>query len=200
MQTNNVLNARVHVERPWWYYEQSFSLLRGRPHTRFASSWPIINTDPVNAAPENALFWNWPQGWKIWKRRPLRFRVDNESAYFLKRWRHRRTPPPLAFDLLMLRRLITTPTTTTADYMFVFVPQKILSLSCNSPCSWVWVSAAVQPHYRSTQKILVSLHSPFSSSSFCVQFLRLLSVYSAQDLCACFISSSLFLVNFKRHL
>ena len=48
--------------------------------------------------------------------------------------------------------------------------------STYSPCSRVWVTAAVRPHYRSTQTILVSLHSPFSSSSSCFRILLLLSV------------------------
>ena len=28
MYTNNVLNAHVNVQRPWWYYEQSLMLRR----------------------------------------------------------------------------------------------------------------------------------------------------------------------------
>ena len=48
-------------------------------------------------------------------------------------------------------------------------------LATYSPCSRVWVAAAVQPHYRSTQTLLVSLQSPFSSSS-CFQILLPLSV------------------------
>ena len=54
---------------------------------------------------------------------PLRSRVDSESAYFAYRWRHRPAPRPLAFDLLTSPRLTTT-TTTMADYMLVFLPQK----------------------------------------------------------------------------
>ena len=68
-------------------------------------------------------------------------------------------------------------------------------LATYSPCSWVWVAAPVGPCYRSIQKILVSLHEPFSSSSCCVWFLRLMSVYSARALCACSVSSSPILVN-----
>ena len=79
--------------------------------------------------PVNVLFWNLVSGRKNQKTLPLGSRVDSESAYFAYRWRHRPTPRPLAFDLLTPQHLITTTTTTTVvDYMFVFVPQKILSL------------------------------------------------------------------------
>ena len=61
---------------------------------------------------------------------PLVSRVDSESAYSGYRWRHRPTPRPLAFDLLTPRCLITatTSTTTMADYMLVFMTQKIFGL------------------------------------------------------------------------
>ena len=52
----------------------------------------------------------------------------------------------------------------------------LVFLATYLPCSRVWVAAAVQPHYRSSQMILVSLHWPFLSSSSCVWFLHLLSV------------------------
>ena len=64
---------------------------------------------------------------EIWKTLPLRSPVYSESAYFAYRWRHRPTPRPLAFDFLTLQHLITTTTTTMADYILVL--QKILSLS-----------------------------------------------------------------------
>ena len=67
-------------------------------------------------------------GWRNPKTQPSCFHVDGESAYFPKRWRHCPTPRPLASDLWTPRRLITT---TMAAYIFVFVLQKILSLSCN---------------------------------------------------------------------
>ena len=86
--------------------------LRGRPHgnallckcTCFASFWPIVHMDPVNA-----LFWNRVSGC--------------ENAALANRWRHRPTPRPLAFDLWTPRRLITTTTTTMAVYLLVFVLQ-----------------------------------------------------------------------------
>ena len=99
------------------------ALLRKR--TRIALFWPIVHTDP-----ENALFGQRVSGWRNPKTQPSHSHVDGESAYFPKRWRHHPTPPPLASDLWTQRRLIRT-TTTMADYMLVFVPQKILSLSCN---------------------------------------------------------------------
>ena len=103
----------------------------GHPHgnafvckcTCFASFWPIIQMDPVNA-----LFWNLVSGWKHLKTPPLRSHVDGESAYFAYWWHHRPIPRPLAFNLLTPWHLITTTTTTMADYMLVFVLQKILSL------------------------------------------------------------------------
>ena len=94
-------------------------------HTCIASFWPTVNTDP-----ENTLFWKWVSGSKNQKMQPSCFCVDSESAYFPKRWRHRPTPRPLASDLWTPRHLITT-TPTMADYMLMYVPQKILSLSFN---------------------------------------------------------------------
>ena len=87
----------------------------------FASFWPIVHMDPVKA-----LFQNLISGWKNPEMLLLHSLMDGESAYFAYRWRHRPTPRPLTFNLLTLRCLITT---TMVDYMFVFVPQKILSLS-----------------------------------------------------------------------
>ena len=123
--------------------------LRGCPHgnailckhTFFASFWPIVHMDPVNTAPENTLFWNRVSGWKNSKMLPSRFSVDSESTYFPKHWRHH--PRHLASDLWTPWCLITT--TTTADYMLMVMLQKRLSLSS----SWVWVAAAVQPHFWS---------------------------------------------------
>ena len=60
----------------------------------------------------------------------LRSRLDSKSTYFVYWWCHHPAPWPLAFNLLTPRRLITTTTTTVADYMLVFVLQKILSLTC----------------------------------------------------------------------
>ena len=59
-------------------------------------------------------------GWRNPKTQHFCSHVDGESAFFPKWRRHRPAP----------RRPITT-TTTTADYMLVFVLQKIFSLSCN---------------------------------------------------------------------
>ena len=53
---------------------------RGHPHGNsfvckyFASFWPIIHMDPVNALPVNALFWNLVSGWK---------KSENEALAFL---------------------------------------------------------------------------------------------------------------------
>ena len=59
------------------------------------------------------------------------FKVCDESAYFVCQWRNRPTPRPLTLDLLTPRHLITT-TTTMVDYMFVFMPQKILDWIMNN--------------------------------------------------------------------
>ena len=83
--------------------------LRGRPqenahvlhHFGRPSTW-ILKTH---------FFENWSQ-----KTQPSRFHVDGKSTYFLKRWRHRPTPWPLACDHWTPQCLITT-TTTMADYM-----------------------------------------------------------------------------------
>ena len=120
--------------------------LRGHPHgnaflcncTCFALFWLIVQMDPVNAVPVNALFWNLVSGWKNPKMLPLRSHLDSESAYFAYWWRHHPIPRPLAFNLLppqcliiiiMIIIIITTTTTTTVDYMLVFVLQKILSFT-----------------------------------------------------------------------
>ena len=71
---------------------------------------------PVNTVPVNALLWNRVSGWKNPKMLPLCSRVDGKSAYFAYWWRHCPTPWPLASDLWTLRRLITTTTTSMADY------------------------------------------------------------------------------------
>ena len=96
--------------------------------TCIASFWSTVQMDPENAAPENALFWKWVSGWKNPKTQPSCSRVQSESTYFPKRWRQQPIPRPLTSDLWTPRRLITT---TMVDYMLVFVPQKISSLSCN---------------------------------------------------------------------
>ena len=88
--------------------------------TCIASFWLIVHIDP-----ENALFWK-----RVQKRSPPFFMWTANPHTFQKWWHHHPTPRPLASDLWTPRRLITT-TTTMADYMLVFVPQKILSLSCN---------------------------------------------------------------------
>ena len=81
----------------------------GHPHgnaslwkrTCFASFWTIVHMDLVNFAYDM-----------------IRYHFDA----------HRPTPQPLAFNLLISQRLITTTTTTMADYMLVFALKKILSL------------------------------------------------------------------------
>ena len=87
---------------------------------------------------------------------------------------------------------VTTTTTTMADYMLVFVPQKILSLSgligqnIYAPLPLCWVK---KDYGQPTSHFLLLLLLVFC-----------LFLYSVQALCACSVSSSLFLVNFKRHL
>ena len=104
--------------------------LRGHPHgnaflckhTCFASFLPIVKMDPANA-----LYWNLVSGWKHFKTLPLCSCLDSKSTHFEYQWRHRHRPTPqlLAFNPLTPRQLI--KTTTMADYMLVFVLQKILS-------------------------------------------------------------------------
>ena len=83
-------------------------------NARFASFSPTVHMDPVNAVPENA------PGVKMEK-------SENAALVFSCGQQIRPTPRPLSFDLLTLRRLITTRTTM-MDYMLAFMPQKILSL------------------------------------------------------------------------
>ena len=123
--------------------------------------------------PVNTLFWNLVSWWKNLKTPPLYSCADNKSAYLLRI--DDAIVPPLAFNLFTPRRLIRT--TTMADYMLVFVLQKILSLlrqkySAPLPLRWA-------------KKGLWMTDLPFSSSSCCVQFLFQLSVlYTARKLCA----------------
>ena len=79
-----------------WHPQQLILLgLGGHPHgnasvckrTCFASFWPIVHMDPVNA-----LFWNLVSGWKNPKTLPWRSCVDSESAYFVYQWHHRPKP------------------------------------------------------------------------------------------------------------
>ena len=78
-----------------WFrgHPQENALLR--KCTCIALFWPTVHTDPENAAP----FWKRLSGWKNPKMQLSRSRVNSESAYFPKRWRHRPTPRPLASDL-----------------------------------------------------------------------------------------------------
>ena len=126
--------------------------------TRIALFWPTVHMDPENTAPENTLFWNRVSGWRNPKMQPSRFHVDGESTYFPKRWRHRPTTRPLASDLWTPRRLITQQQQWWTTCSCSCHRGYWAFLATYSPCSWVWVTAAVRPHYRSTQKILVSLH------------------------------------------
>ena len=112
------------------------------------------------------------------KRPPLRSRVDVESAYFAYRWRHRPASQPLVFDLLTLRRPITT--TTMADYMLVFMLQKILNLSVLPGQNILLLC-----HYAEQKKDYGQPTSYFRLLlvfGFCFYFLF---VYSAQASCAC---------------
>ena len=90
----------------WSKHKIRMNTLRGHPHgnafvckcTCFASYGLIFQTNPVNAVPVNALFWNLVSGWKNLK--TLQSRVDRKSEYFAY-WRHHRpTTQLLAFDLL----------------------------------------------------------------------------------------------------
>ena len=116
--------------------------------------------DPENAAPENAIFWKRVSWWKTQRTQPSRFRVDSESAYFLKRWRHRPTPRPLVSDLWIPQRLITTTTTTTTmmDYMLVFMLAIfIFSLLCSVSPSTICLFT----ERKLSMRALSLLHSVF---------------------------------------
>ena len=149
--------------------------------THMKAGWSPVHTETlfsVNAFVLHCFGRSWTQGLRVEeknkKKQPSRFRVDGKSVYFPKQWRRRPTPRPLASDLWTPRRLITTTTTTTttmADYMLAFV-----FLATYSPCSRVWVAAAV--------RLVV-----FGFSVYC------LFVYSMQALCTCSVSSSPFLEN-----
>ena len=138
------------------------------------------------------FFETWSQGGKIQKRRPCVlvwtanlyiFCIDDVIAR------------PLAFDLWTPRRLITTATTTTtmAGNMLVLVLQKILIRVTRAK-----YSAALL--LRWAEKVYGWLTRHFLLLLVFGLFFYCLFVYSMQALCTCSISSSLFLVNFKRHL
>ena len=81
----------------WWYHtlanqqvsSASISNLRARPHGAvfwlkrrcFASFWPIVHTNPVNASHENGVFWNQVPGWINSETHPLSVRLDGQNAY-----------------------------------------------------------------------------------------------------------------------
>ena len=104
--------------------------------------------------------------------------------------RHRPTPRPLAFDLLTPWRLITT--ITMADYMLVFVLQKILSL-----LGLLGQNIMLLCHYAEQKRIMdnrirhLILDPARSAFSFYCLF-----VYSVQALCSCSVSSP-FLVTYR---
>ena len=118
----------------------------------FALFWPIVHVDPVNT-----LFLNLVSGWKNWKCHPCAL---GWTANLYTLCIDEAIGPPL--DLWTPQRLITTTRTTTmADYMLVFMLQKIWSL------------------LELLGKILccsaTTLSEKVWSSSCCVRFLRLLS-------------------------
>ena len=92
--------------------------------------------------------------------------VNSESTYFAYQWRHH---PPLTSSLWPLnpRRLITTTTTTMADYMLVFILQKILSL-----LGLLRQNVMLLCHNAEWKKIMDN----YIRHIICVQFLLLLSV------------------------
>ena len=151
--------------------------------------------DSVNAVPVNGLFWNLVSAWNKLKTLPLCSHWESESAYFVYWWHHHPTPQPLAFDLLTQQLLITT---TMADFILVFMQQNMLSLVGS-----LGQNIMLLCHYAERKRIMDShirhiiSDPPRRAFSFYCLF-----VYSAQALSpsACFVSSSPFLVNFRRHL
>ena len=103
----------------------------GAVHTKTLFWENAIHMDPENAAPENTLFWKWVSGWRNPKTQPSRSRVDGESAYFPKRWRHRPAPRLVAFDLWTPTTSHNSTTTNNSGLRARVVLQKILSPSCN---------------------------------------------------------------------
>ena len=115
--------------------------------------------------------------------------VDGKSVYFTKQWRHHPTPRPLASDLWTLQSLITTTTTTT------------MADDCLCSCFLQLARLVVACEAQQQFDLIIGPHKSFwfpCASHFCL-FL-LVFINSAQTLCACSVSSSLFLVNFKHHL
>ena len=171
--------------------------LRGRPHENtlcIASFWPTGHMDPEKAASENALFWKRVSGWKDPKMQPFRSRVDSESAYFPKRWRHRPTPRPLASNL-WTHLITTTYNNNNGGLLLVF-----MFLATYSPCSRVWVTAAVDLINDPNKRFWFLCTSHFHLLLLVFRFsFYCLFVNSAQALCACSVSYSPFLVNFKHH-
>ena len=144
--------------------------------TCIASFWPTVHMDQTHFSE------NGSQGGEIrkrsppvvvWTANPHTFQTDDAIA------------PPL--NLWTLQCLITKQQRRTTCLCWG-CRRYWAFLATFLPCSWVWVAAAVRPHDRSTQKILVSLHSPFSSSSCCVGFLRLLYVCKQQASLMCMLS------------
>ena len=173
---------------PWAQRHAWLRCLRGHPHGSaiyFASFCPIIHIDPVNA-----LFWNLVSGWKNLKMLPL-FSCGRRIC--IRQWHHRPTPRPLAFGLLTLQHLITT--TTMADYMLVFMPQKILSLS-----GLLGQNIMLLGHFTEWKRFVDNQLAIFVFFLLCSVFPSTVFVYSVQALCACSVSSLPFLVNFKHHL
>ena len=103
-------------------------------------------------------------GWKTPYTLPLRSRVDSESTFFANRWHHRPTHRPLAFDLFTLQCLITT-TTTMADYILVFMLQKI-----SSQLGLLTQNIMLLCHYTEHKRIVDNRQASF------VWFLLLLTV------------------------
>ena len=94
-------------------------------NARFASFWPIVQTNPVNALPEDAHFFFILlfQGENIRKRRPCVWMAKPHTCVSMMSSQHPSTSS--LRPLIPRQRLITT---TMADYMLVFLLEKILSL------------------------------------------------------------------------
>ena len=79
--------------------------------------------------------------------------------------------------------------------MLVFLLQKILSLLV-----LLWQNIMLLCHYAEQKRIMDNCTSHFHLLVlFCFSF-NCLFVYSVKALCACSVSSPLFLMKFKRHL
>ena len=144
--------------------------------------------------PVNTLFWNLVSGWKNPKTPPLCSRVDGKSVYFLYRWRHRSTSSLRPLNPATSHNNSNNNNNNGGQHACVGAAEDIEPIRVTR----AKYSAALL--LRWAEKVYGWLTRHFLLLLVFGLFFYCLFVYSMQALCTCSISSSLFLVNFKRHL